>query len=152
MNEPNPGDLCVLAYNSATDASPTWVEITKAKDVSFPIKLGEASANARDSEFEAAEPTLIGIELTFGYQYEPGTDSVFDALMTMALARTAKEFAVADGTIATTGTRYLKFFGKVFGIDNDQPIEGVETKGFTIKPCRHYESSTLIKPSWNTAS
>jgi hypothetical protein len=152
MSSPNPGDQCVLAYNTGTDASPVWVEITKAKDVNFPIKMGEASANARDNVFESSEPTLIGIELSFGYQYEPGADTVFDALMTMALARSAKQFAVADGVIATAGTRYLKFFGKVFGIDNDQPIEGIETKGFTVKPVRYYESSTLKTPSWNTAS
>lgn len=152
MLEPNPGDACVLAYNSATDASPTWVEITKCKDLSFPIDIGEAEANARDNEFKSSEPTLIGIEITFGYQYEPGTDSVFDALITAALARTAKQFAIADGTIATSGTRYLKAFCKIFKIDNDQPLDGVETKGFTLKPCRHYESAVLKKPSWNTAS
>jgi hypothetical protein len=152
MNEPNPGDLCALYYNTATDATPTWVEITKAKDVNFPIKFREAEANARDSECEASEPTLIGIELTFGYQYEPGTDTVFSALMTAALARTAKQYAAADGPIATSGTKFLKFFGKIFGIDNDQPLDGIETKQFTVKPVRHYESSVLIKPSWNTAS
>ena len=148
MLEPNPGDLCALYYNTATDATPTWVEITKAIDVSFPIQMGEAPANARDSEFKADEPTLIGIELTFGYQYEPGADTVFDALMTMALARTAKQFAACDGPIATAGQRYLKFFGKVFGIGNDQPLDGVETKEFTVKPVRHYESAVLKKPAW----
>lgn len=150
MGTPNPGDLCGLYYNTATNASPVWVEVTKAKDVSFPIQMGEASADARDSEFKASEVTLIGIELNFGYQYEPGADTVFDALMTMALGRTAKQFACADGVIATTGTKYLKFYGKVFGLNGDQPLDGVETKEITVKPVRFYESSVLIKPSWNT--
>lgn len=150
--EANPGDLCVLAYNSGTHASPTWTEINKAQDVNFPFTLGEAEANGRDSEFKSSEPTLIGIELTFGYLYEPGADTVFDALMTMALARTAKQFAVADGPIATIGTRLLKFYGKIFGVGNAQPLEGVETKEFTVKPVRHYESSVLIKPTFTTVS
>lgn len=151
MGAPNPGDLCGLYYNTGTNASPVWVEISKAKDVNFPISLGEADSSARDNEFKTSEPTLIGIELTFGYQYEPGTDTVFSALMTMALARTDKQFAAADGNVATTGTNYLKFYGKIFGLSGDQPLDGVETKEITLKPVRHYESSVLIKPSWNTA-
>ena len=152
MLEPNPGDLCRLYYNSATDASPTWVEIAKAKDVSYPIDIGEAEANARDNEYKSSEPTLIGVELTFGYQYEPGADTVYDALLAMATGRTAKQFAVADGDLTLTGARYLKFFGKIFGIGNDQPLEGVETKEFTVKPCRHYESAVLKKPTFVTAA
>jgi hypothetical protein len=152
VDEPNPGDLCRLYYSTGTDASPTWVEITKCKDLAYPITFGEGEANARDNEWAASEPTLIGVEITFGYQYEPGDDAVFDALMTMALGRTAKQFAVADGDIATDGTRYLKLFAKIFGIGNDQPLDGVEVKEFTLKPCRHYESGTLVKPSWVTVS
>jgi hypothetical protein len=151
MGAPNPGDLCRLYYNTATNASPTWVEITKARDVSFPITMGEADSSARDNEFKTSEPTLIGVELTFGYMYEPGTDTTFAALMTMALARTDKQFAAADGDISITGTNYLKFYGKIFGLNGDQPLDGVETKEVTVKPVRHYESSTLIKPSWATA-
>jgi hypothetical protein len=150
MGTPNPGDLCALYYNTGTNASPVWVEITKAKDVSFPIQMGEADTSARDNEFKTYEVTLIGVELTFGYQYEPGTDTVFAALMSMALARTAKQFAAADGPIASTGTNYLKFFGKVFGLGSDQPLDGAETKDLTVKPVRFYESSVLQKPSWNT--
>jgi len=148
--EPNPGDLCAAYYNSATFTTPTWVEITKARDVAFPFDFGESEANARDSEFKASEVNLIGVEVTLGYLYEPGADTVFDVLMTMALARLAKQFAFADGPIATQGTRVLKFFGKVFGIGNDQPLEGIELKEFTLKPTRHYESSVLIKPTWTT--
>lgn len=149
---PVTGDLCRLYYNSATDASPTWVEIAKAKDVSWPISWGEAETNARDNEFSTAEPTLGAIELTFGYQYERGADTVYDALIAMAVARSAKQFACADDDIATVGCRYLKFFGKCFGVGQDEPLEGVRVNEFTVKPCRHYESSALKKPTFVTVA
>jgi len=152
MDEPNPGDLCRAYYNTGTDAVPVWVEVNKCKDLWFPFQLGEAEADARDNEWRSMEPTLIGVEITFGYQYEPGADTVFDALITMALARTSKQFAIADGDIATSGTRYLKAFCKVFGVGNEQPLDGVETKEFTLKPCRKKEAAALIKPAWVTVA
>lgn len=150
--EPVAGDLCRLYYNSGTDASPTWVEIEKAKDVSFPLDIGESDASARDCEFKLSEAALIGIELTFGYQYTSGADTVYDALMAMAFGRTAKQFAIADGVIATVGTRYLSFFGKVFGVGNDEPLEGNKTAEFTVKPVRYYEASALIPPAFTTVA
>jgi hypothetical protein len=145
-----PGDLCRLYQNTGTDATPTWVEITKAKDVSFPIDFGEAETSARDNEWRTFEPTLGGIELTFGYQYEPGADTIYDGLISQATGRTAKQFAAADGDITLTGTRYLKFFGKIFGIGNDEPLDGVKTNEFVVKPSRHYEASVLKKPTFVT--
>lgn len=150
--DPATGDSCALYYNSGTHAVPVWVEITKARDVAWPIDIGEAEANARDCEFKLSEPTLIGIELNFGYQYTKGADTVYDLLLAMALARTDKQFAVADGPIATVGTRYLKMFAKIFGVDNQEPLEGNKTLELTLKPNRHEESGTLIKPSLVTVA
>lgn len=145
-----PGDLCRLYRNTGTDASPTWIEIEKAKDVSWPISIGEADVSARDCEYKLSEANLIGIELTFGYEYERGTDAIYDALMADALQRTKRIYAIADGDIAGTGTRYLKFPGQIFSIENEEPLEGSKSASFTIKPTRLRESGNLIRPQFVT--
>lgn len=145
-----PGDLCRLYRNTATDATPTWVEIDKAKDVAFPFSIGESDSSARDCEFKLSEANLIGVELTFGYQYVLGADTVYDALVAAMVARTKIQYAAADGPIATVGTRYLKFGAQIFGMDNDEPLEGGKVSGFTLKPTRMIEASAILKPTFVT--
>src|SRR5690349_56627 len=144
------GDQCRLYKNTGTNASPVWVEIDKCKDLSAPVTFGEGDSSARDCEFELTESGLIKIEVTFGYQYVPGTDAIYDALVTELVARTERIYAIADGDITTSGTRYIKLPAQLRGMDNEEPLDGAKVSGFRLKPTRLIESSALIKPAFVT--
>lgn len=123
-------------YNTGTHGSPTWVEITRAKEVSIPIKGNEAKIDSRASGYQFFLKGLIEVGLELGYMYTRGTDTVWTALITNALARvpTPIEFWCGDDTITLVGARGIIFTGNVFGFDQDQPLEEGITHKVSIKP------------------
>lgn len=143
-----PGDLCRCYRNTGTYASPTWAELKQIKDLAWPLSMGESDVSARWSKFRFSEPTLIGIELTFGYQYTNAADTDFAALLAAALGRTALELAIADGDITVPGVAYLRAGFKLFGFDNQEPLEGTKLADLTLKPCPFFSAGTLIEPTY----
>lgn len=143
-----PGDLCYAYRNTGTYDTPVWAEMEMVKDLAWPLSMGESDVSARASKFRLSEPTLIGIELTFGYQYINAADVDFAALLTAALARSALELALADGPIATVGTAYLRAGFKIFGLDNQEPLDGTKIADLSMKPCAFFDEGTLVEPSY----
>lgn len=113
-----------LYYNTGTHASPVWAAIGRARDIKMPRGKGQADGSRRESTYEIAESALKTTGLEFGYVYKPGTDAVRDALEASYYSDTKIQFAVADGPIETTGTRYTKFWGEVMEWDADAPLKG----------------------------
>lgn len=136
----------VLAYNSGTHASPTWVEITRARDVSAPATKSEAKLSSRASGFEYTKGGLIQLSLEFGYMYKRGTDTVWTALLASFTGKTAVEFWIGDDTITLVGAKGWRFYGEVMECPMDQPLEEGVTYNFTIKPTTNYVSGALIEP------
>jgi len=74
--DPIAGLDCKLYYDSASSvASPTWVLVSKAKDVSLPESAEEVDASARYSRYKKILPGQIDNAITFGYQYITSTDT-----------------------------------------------------------------------------
>lgn len=140
----------VLAYNSGTHGSPTWVTVARAKDVSLKAPTGEATLNSRASKFEFTKATLIKLSLEFGYLYRRGTDSVFTALQAAHAARTPIEFWVGDDLITLTGAKGWRFYGALLMADYDQPLEDGMTYSFSAKPHPLYVTSALVDPDFYT--
>ena len=126
----------VLNYNSGTHDSPTWVTITRAKDVSIPFSAKDAEVSSRASGFSGFLKALMTVGLEFGYSYIRGTDSVWTTLATNAFARvpTPIEFWAGDDDITLTGAKGVRFTGNVFGFDQDQPLEDGITQKINVKP------------------
>jgi hypothetical protein len=120
-----------LYYNTGTHGSPVWAEIGRARDIKMPRGKGSADGSRRESEYEIEESALKTTGLEFGYVYKKGTDAVRDALLASYDDGTKIQFAVADGLIATGGTRYTKFWGEVMDFDVDAPL-----KGDDLVPCK----------------
>ena len=113
-----------LYYNTGTHAGPVWAEIVRARDIKMPRGKGAADGSRRESEYEIEESALKTTGLEFGYVYKKGTDTVRDALQDSYDNDTKLQFAVADGAIATAGTKYTKFWGEVMDFDVDAPLKG----------------------------
>lgn len=142
------GNACKLYYNTGTDATPTWVEVTRAKDVSAPLSKGEADVSRRESNWKMSKGTLKEGGLEFGYQYKLGSDSVFDALVDSYLNGTPIQFAVMDQAIATSGAWGFKLFSEVMELPIDQPLEDGVVINVSAKPTDHEESGSLVEPDF----
>lgn len=137
---------CVLARNTGTNASPTWNVITKARDVSRDIEVGEAEAGARDSAWEVFVALRKKLTIEFEHIADPAVDD-YDALVTACDSQTVVEFAIANGAIATSGTRLLRVDCQVFSMKEGQPLDGVVMDSITLKPT--YSSNV---PTFSTVS
>jgi hypothetical protein len=138
---------CKLYYNTGTHASPTWVLIPRAINVSVPdFGCNQVATPSRGSNFEAFLNGLIRTGLNFTYAYKAGTDTVLTALLGMVTGRTAKEFAVMDGAIATTGSRGLRAYFNIENAPWNQELEGRMEVDFTLKPAYFEESGSKVDP------
>ena len=101
-------------YYSEDYGTPVWVEIEKAINVNLPdISKSINKIMTRESGWQFAVPGNKAIQLTFGYLYEKGTDTVLDDLFDSFLNDTVLAFAVMDGAIATSGSVFWLFPGVV---------------------------------------
>lgn len=120
-----------LYYNTGTYASPTWVEITYARDVNLNWEFGEGNISSRASAHFKSKAALIRTTIEGDLLYQPGT--AWTALIAIILARTATEFACYDGAIATSGSQGLRATMQFFGAGLNQPLEDGSTNPFTLK-------------------
>lgn len=139
-----------LYRNTGTVASPTWNSIDNCRDLSLGDSMTEVDVSARDGGgFAMTDVGLQALELSFQMIGDYG-DADFVALQTAYYARSAIHFATASGAIATAGTQYVKFAGKITKFEKGEELDGVTMFDITIKPTRATESGSLVLPSWVT--
>lgn len=141
-----------LYRNTATNASPTWNEIPNVRDLNVSDSMTDVDVSARDGGgFAMSDVGLQTIELTF-QMIGDYSDADFVALRESYYNRTALQYAVASGAIATAGTQYLKFVGVITAFERGEELDGVTMFDITIKPTRASEGGTLLLPSWVTVT
>ena len=121
--------------NTGTFATPTWTEIPTVRDLTRNLEAGEADASSRGSRVKLSLAALLEISVEADLIYDPA-NAAYDALLAAAIANppTTIEFADADGAIATTGTRYMRFHGQVFNLGLGEPLEDAMTNTFMTRP------------------
>lgn len=147
------GHGCKLYYNSATNASPTWVEIDEIGDLDVSdMSWSEAELKLRLSIWVKSLPAMLSASIEFSLLYR-GEATVFEALRTAWLAKTPYQYAVADGAIATAGTHALKIYCYIQAFPLTQPLEGVAmVEKCRLKPAHFVESDAIIEPAWMIVS
>ncbi len=125
---------CKLYRNSATYATPTWIEMKNVKDLTLNGETAEADVSARKSRFRLRARTLIDLGIDFDYLKDTIDLTNYHALRSAWLGSADVEFAVADGDITVQGTEYLRFTGGVFKFTENQPLENGVGAAVTIKP------------------
>jgi hypothetical protein len=138
---------CKLYY-STTFGTPTRIEITRAINVTVPVSKGKAELPSRLTRYKSKRPTLKEIGLDFGYRYTRGTDTVFAALRDSWLNDTNLVFWILDGSDQVIGAQGFVFPGQVFDFPIDQQLEDGQIINIGVDLAEHYESSTLVNPSW----
>ncbi len=127
MPAPPPLGLDAVIYvNTGTFGSPTWTAIDITKDVTLPQSHGRADVTSRGSGgFVEELAALKTLNVNFNIN-KVIADAQFETIRDAYKNRTTVDMAVADGAIATSGTEYMRFEGKVFEWnENQQLAEGI---------------------------
>lgn len=123
-------------YNSATQASPTWVLIDNCQDLDMPDSRTAVAVQTRGvwpwvKNLAGARTTSITWS---SVQKQETTDTVLTALIAAYDGGTVIEFAVADQAIATVGCKYRRVICVITKCDESQPIDGTVTISFEAVP------------------
>lgn len=129
------GKDCVLEINTGTYGSPTWAEITCARDVNWTLSYDEADASCRADSYRTSVNIIGAVEVTGNALKDKG-DASYTAFEAAALAGTTLDVRVSDGDPDTTGTNTLRFDGQIQNWQEGQPYEDLVTNDFTIKPTK----------------
>lgn len=144
------GGEASLYYNSGNYASPTWVEVENCGDLDSPDTRSTVAAPTRGKwPFVGYLLGNRDIGLSWSSLQKKGTaDAALTALVTAYDAGTAVEFAIADGAIATAGTKYRRMQMKISKADQSEPIDGVVTISFEAKP----DANSAVNPARATVA
>ena len=143
------GKDCILYYNTGTHDTPVWVAIERAKDVNIdPLSKGKAEQKSRASKFNFKRGTHIEMGLSFGYDYQPGTDEVFALLLDSFFNGTPIEFFAADGPAATSGTQGPRMVCEVFECPTGQELDNAASVEISCEITRVTEGGSVIEPDW----
>lgn len=144
---PQPGRECKTYYNTGSYASPTWTLMDQVVDLDYDMPATWAATPFRGSMWNFESKALQGLVVNFGYRRIQGiSDAVFTALDGYAVATTKQELAVADGAIATTGTRYLRATYQ-FEKGRSEPLADGAIDNFSAHLTTEYDTSTLRSPA-----
>ena len=123
-----------LYRNTGTYETPTWVEITNAKDVNLNLEKGEADVTTRANQgWRATVGTLQDGSVEFEMVWDTD-DAGFTAIQEAYFDGTPLEVAVMDGDIATSGSQGLRATMTVTNFSRNEPLEEAITVSVTLKP------------------
>ena len=143
---------CKLYYDSGDHATPSYVLIPRAMDVTASVDFNTASFVSRQSRWEASAAGSKTMEVTFGYEWYAGVDTVFDALLGYSENMTPKRFLVLDSLLATAGAQGWRFYAIVSPPSINQPLQDGMTLDFTLRAARFYDSGAVVDPDWYEVS
>ena len=145
------GNDLKLYYNTGTDASPTWSEICQTGDISVDLSCNDAEVDLRCTNWLLNLPAKLSGGINLKLAFNPG-NTVYDALRGMFFSRTVKQFAVANGAIATTGTEYFKAFAYFSSFNWSLATQEMSSHDAKLSLAYEEESGSLVEPAWGTIS
>ena len=134
--------------NTGTYGTPVWDEIPNVVDADLSLEAEEADmTNRAMGGFEAILPSIIKATVEAEMLYDPA-DTDWTTLLAAFLARTLKEYAVADGAIATVGTQYFRAHMYITKFGRSEKLREGMRSPLTLRP--GYSSNA--NPAWVTVS
>lgn len=131
------GAAAATAYNSTTYNSPTWVNIVNARDVTVGHSYDSGDASRKGSGgAKQQEPTLSDFDLSFEILEVPSDTTGFVYLRNCYFNKTVLDMATCSGPMtASGGELYTRLDYKIFGFEQSQPVDGIDSWKVTMKPC-----------------
>jgi hypothetical protein len=140
------GANATASYNSSgTYNSPTWVNISTARDVTAGHSFDSADASRKGSGgAKQQEPTLFDLDISLEVLEVPNDTTGFVYLRNAYFSKTVLDFAVCTGAMtASGGELYTRADYKAFSMEQSQPVDGIDTWKFTLKPC--YSTNPIVE-------
>lgn len=143
------GKDCKAYYNSGSHGTPTWVEVTFAKNVSANLGKGEGDVSARFTKWKLTKGALKELEISFTYLHKRGTDTVFDKIMDSYVNDTAVEWLILDGAVTLTKAQGPRAYCECFSLNLTQELENADEYEVTLKPTyKEDPAGTIVTPDW----
>lgn len=134
--------------NTGTYGSPTWTEWDFVKETTLSLSKSEADATTRaNGGWKATIGSLKDASLEITAIHDT-SDAQYLAAIQAFVSGAAFDLVIADGPIATVGTRGYRASFEVMGLDRGDPLEDVKTATLTLKPTY----SANAPAEWHTAS
>jgi TP901-1 family phage major tail protein len=139
-----------LYRNSATYASPTWVEIDSVKDVTLSLETGEADVTTRAAGgWRESIATLRDASLEFEMVYD-SAGTHFAAVKDAFTGGTSIEFLILDGAESVTGSQGLRAEMSIMSFSRNEALEEALTVSVSAKPTKPAAGGAA--PAWYTSS
>jgi hypothetical protein len=141
------GLTCTAYYmTGGSFSSPTWTIMPAVQDLTIGRQRTEINASTRGSQFEKVLVGLKKMPISITFLRDDADATIQDALETAYEAGTDVVIGLADGAIATSGTRAVKIEGKILSFDHAEPLDGAATISMTFKP----SATSTNDPAWVT--
>ena len=122
-----------LYVNSSVYATPSWAEVTKAKDVTVSKSRDKVDADTRDTAQQGYKSYETGLR-DYSVKFQmlvPATGETNTAFETIKAAQESGDpldfLIVNDGAISTDGLEAERVPLGVFGWEDGQPLNGTRT-------------------------
>lgn len=113
-----------LYYNTAQPDTPTWVQITIAKDIKVTADKEKVEiTNRGHGETNRYAGGGVDIGFTFDVSNKPA-DAGFVALLASFTGKTSIELAAVDGDITVAGTQGVRAVCEVFKFERTAGLKG----------------------------
>lgn len=123
-----------IYYNAGSYASPSWTEITLARDVTTNLDSETADADHRGAGNFGAD---VVVRLKAGVDFEliwDTANAVFLVLLNAFTNMSGVEFLVLDGPVGTVGSRGVRATCSVSKFTRTEPLRGVQLAQVSIMP------------------
>lgn len=130
---PKIGIKCKLYYNSATYASPTWVELTLVRDCQVNFGWDEGEGTTRASRVKMFANTVANLEITGSIRTEVA-DTGYLKLRDAAISDLSVDIMVLNDALTVNDTDGFRFDAKVGNWAEAQGPGDVAYKQFALKP------------------
>ena len=123
-----------LYRNSASYATPTWVEVTNVKDVTLNLEKGEADVTTRaNNGWRATVGTLKDASVEFQMVWDTA-DAGFTEIQQAFFGNTPIEFAIMSGDITDPESEGLRATCDIFSFTRNEALEEAIMVDVSIKP------------------
>lgn len=146
----NAGRDAKLYHNSGTVASPTWVHIKEARDLSLNMTADSFDVSDRTSIYKMYGRGSIDVEISGKLTYRTNNTNC-DTIRTLFLSGCAAEFALMSNTItgADGAAEGIRGGFAVFTNSMEYPLADGMTVDISLKPAYFEDGSSVqVELSW----
>lgn len=129
-----------LYYNSATYATPTWVEVTQVDDLTEDIKAQKAPANDRSSPVNKS--VITSIDLSWTGRLKNDESTAFNFLYEAILERATVDVLVLNGSRTTNGVRGFRADVQVHDMSDSQGRNDSIYHSIMLEPTDSWNADT----------